>query len=154
MANSNRVLVLVANGFREVAVLPCVACLRHAGVETWLVGLKGASVVGAHGIAITADAPLSEAPPGSPLTLIVIPGGQRCTRALLTDPRVHNLLQETIARGGEVAVLAGAEHLVDQMVGGAAAFRHQGKKGLEAFMRDCVAAIGLQTPPCPYGSGQ
>jgi hypothetical protein len=50
MAYNARVLVLVADGFREIAVLPCVASLRDAGVQTLLVGLKGSSVTGSRAL--------------------------------------------------------------------------------------------------------
>ncbi|MDT8304436.1 MAG: DJ-1/PfpI family protein [Anaerolineae bacterium] len=145
MIRTARVLVLVADGFREMAVLPCVTSLRNAGVETLLVGLK-ADVRGAHGIAVTADTLLGELPPEPEETLVVIPGGLRCTRALLTDPRVHQLLEETLDHGGDVAVLAGAERLVDETVAGAESFRHQGKLGLEAFLQACVAEMGHGRP--------
>lgn len=145
MTSNARVLVLVADGFREMAVLPCVTSLRNAGVKTLLVGLKG-SVRGTQGIAVTADALLGETPPDGADTLVVIPGGLRCTRALLTDPRVHQLLEDTMVQGGEVAVLAGAERLVDEAIAGAVAFRHQGKLALEAFLQACVAELGHGRP--------
>jgi hypothetical protein len=145
MIGDARVLVLVADGFREMAVLPCVTSLRNAGVKTVLVGLKR-SVRGAQGIAVTADALLGEMPPGEGDTLVVIPGALRCTKALLTDPRVHQLLAETIAHGGEVGVLSEAERLVDAAVSGAATFRHQGKQRLERFLQTCVAELGHDRP--------
>lgn len=148
MAYNTRVLVLVADGFREIAVLPCVASLRDAGVHTLLVGLKGSSVTGSQGIAVTADTLLGEMVAEETETMVVIPGGPRCTRALLTDPRVHQLLADTMAHGGEVAVLAGAERLVDEAIAGAQSFRHQGQRELEPFMWECVATVaGLHLPP-------
>lgn len=65
---------------------------------------------------------------------------------LLTGPRVHQLLAETIAHGGEVRVLSAAERLVDAAVSGAAIFRHQGKQGLEGFLQACVAELGHGRP--------
>jgi hypothetical protein len=148
MAYNARVLVLVADGFREIAVLPCVASLRDAGVQTLLVGLKGNSVTGSQGIAVTADTLLGEMPVEETGTMVVIPGGPRCTRSLLTDPRVHQLLADTMAHGGEVAVLDGAERLVDEAIAGAEKFRHQGQQELEPFMWECVATVaGLHLPP-------
>jgi putative intracellular protease/amidase len=142
-----QVLVLLADGFREVAVLPCVASLRNAGVKTMLVGLKGSSVTGAQGIAVHPDALLSEMPAEEGETMVVVPGGPRCTRALLTDPRVHALLQEAVAHGGAVVVLSGAEQLVDQAIAGAATFHHQGRRELEPFLWECVGAVmGLHGP--------
>lgn len=141
MAYDARVLVLIADGFRELVVLPCVATLREAGVKTMLVGLKP-TVRGANGIAVTADVLLGAMTAEEGDSMVVIPGGASCARALLTDPRVHLLLQDTMAHGGEVAVLSGAERLVDEMVPGAADFRHQGKSRLDAFMHACVANLG------------
>jgi putative intracellular protease/amidase len=143
-----QVLVLLADGFREVAVLPCVASLRNAGVKTMLVGLKGSSVTGAQGIAVHTDVLLSEMPAEEGETMVVVPGGPRCTRALLTDPRVHQLLAHAVAHGGNVAVLAGAERLVDKAIAGAATFHHQGERELESFLWESVGAMmGLQGPP-------
>jgi putative intracellular protease/amidase len=148
VAYNARVLVLVADGFREITVLPCVASLRDAGVQTLLVGLKGSSVTGSQGIALTADTLLGEMPAQETETMVVIPGGPRCTRALLTDPRVHQLLADTMAHGGEVAVLTGAERLVDEAIAGAEKFRHQGQQELEPFMWECVATVArVHLPP-------
>jgi putative intracellular protease/amidase len=153
VAYNARVLVLVADGFREIAVLPCVASLRDAGVQTLLVGLKGSRVTGSQGISVTADSLLGEMPAEGTETMVVIPGGPRCTRALLTDPRVHQLLADTVAHGGEVAVLAGAERLVDEAIAGAQSFRHQGQQELEPFMWECVATVAGQYLPPGGDSG-
>ncbi len=140
IASNARVLVLVADGFREMAVLPCVASLRDAGVQTLLVGLKDC-VTGSQGIAVAADTLLGEMAAQEARMMVIIPGGARCTRALLTDPRVHQLLADTVAQGGEVAVLAGAEQLVDEAIAGAEGFRHQGQQELEPFMRECIGDL-------------
>lgn len=148
MVENARVVLLLADGFRETEVFPCVASLRNAGVKTLLVSVKGSSVTGAQGIAVAADALLSDIPAEVAETMVVIPGEARCARTLLTDPRVHHLLQETVALGGEVAVLSGAERLVDQAVSGAVAFHHQGGRELESFLWECVGAVtGLLGPP-------
>jgi hypothetical protein len=53
-----------------------------------------------------------------------------------------------MAHGGEVAVLSGAERLVDEAIAGAETFHHQGRRELEPFLWECVGAvIGLHGPP-------
>lgn len=115
-ARTQRGLVLVADGFDEPATICCVRTFRDAGLAIALVGLPGGPVTGNRGITLHPDMSLDRALQEDTATLIVIPGGRRSAMALLTDPRVHHLMQATAASGGKVAVLGraveGAERLL------------------------------------------
>ena len=50
------VYVLLADGFEEIEALTPVDILRRGGVEVTTVGITGRTVMGSHGIAVTADA--------------------------------------------------------------------------------------------------
>jgi hypothetical protein len=50
------IIVLLAEGFEEIEALTPVDMMRRAGLEVKTVGIGGKTVVGAHGIAVVADA--------------------------------------------------------------------------------------------------
>lgn len=115
-ARTQRGLVLVADGFNEQTAICCVRALRDAGIAVALVGLPAGLVTGNRGITLHPDLSLDELPLDVASALVVIPGGRRSATALLTDPRVHHLVEATAASGGKVAVLGtaveGAERLL------------------------------------------
>jgi putative intracellular protease/amidase len=103
-----RGLVLVADGFDEHVAVCCLRLLRDAGIAAALVGLPAGLVTGNRGIAVSPDLSLDEVPAGCAADLVVIPGGRRSATSLLTDPRVHHLVEATASSGGKVAVLGTA----------------------------------------------
>lgn len=115
-ARTQRGLVLVADGFDEQTAIYCVRALRDAGIAVALVGLPAGLVTGNRGISVQPDLSLDELPLDVSSALVVIPGGRRSAAALLTDPRVHDLVEATAASSGKVAVLGtaveGAERLL------------------------------------------
>ena len=68
------VYILLGEGFEEIeAIVPC-DLLRRAGVPVRLVGLRGLTVTGSHGIKVGADLTVDEMPLED-MELLMLPGG-------------------------------------------------------------------------------
>lgn len=79
------VYILLADGFEEAEALVPADLLRRAGAEVALVGVTGAVVTGAHGIAVVSDLSTEQVKTDN-MELLVIPGGL---------PGVENLAAST-----------------------------------------------------------
>jgi len=105
----NRVIILIAPGFDEEAVIHCLCQMRQQGTAVDLVGAPKNCVVGASGLAVRPDhslAYLQHVTNGGHAGILVIPGGPACAIHLLSDPRVHQAIKRTIASGGIVATMS------------------------------------------------
>ena len=89
--------------------------LREEGAKVVVIGLTNQSVRGKHGLEMTPDVSIDEAPPASALDGIVIPGGWAPDK-LRRHPRVLQLVRDldslgkviaTICHGGWVPISAG-----------------------------------------------
>ena len=98
------VLILIAPGFDEKLVVSSLSSLRETGIAVSLVGLTPGLIRSGHGLWVRADYALSELPPTVMPLLVFIPGNQQCAAALVSDPRVYQLLEKTLAQDGVVAV--------------------------------------------------
>ncbi len=90
--------ILCAAGYAETSVQQATLWLAQAGIEPIFLGLKSGSIPGAAGDAVPAAALISffvgeEAIRPLPDGLLLA-GGAACGRQLLTDPRVHLLVQQ------------------------------------------------------------
>ena len=103
--NSRRSLILIADGFEEQSTIGCVHAFRGAGVSASRVALTAGPVKGSRGIVLQPDFSLDQVAPEQRAHLAILPGERRCTAALLTDPRVHRLLERIVRGGGRVALL-------------------------------------------------
>jgi putative intracellular protease/amidase len=110
----SRVLVLIAPGFEEATTIRCLDQMRQACLQVSLVALSAGLVTGWHGLSVQSDLTLDQVNANEPCKMVVLPGGQMCATALLTDPRVHRLLNTVIAQDGVVAVLKTAVPLITQ----------------------------------------
>jgi putative intracellular protease/amidase len=109
-APGKRVLILLAPGFAERQVIHHTTCMRESGVPTALVGLSTQPVSGQQGIAVQPDCSLNDLSSETAYPLILMSGGYQYISSLLADPRVHQLLANTLEQNGYVAAneLAGA----------------------------------------------
>ncbi|HRQ40113.1 MAG TPA: DJ-1/PfpI family protein [Chloroflexota bacterium] len=134
---NNRIVILLAPGFEETAVVYCMEHMREAGLPVSLVGLSAGILKGLHGLAVRPDYSLDQLSPETVHQGVIMPGGPACVSALLTDPRVHRLLDVTIQNSGFVAVLATAVPLftqsVSQLTTAAPHFIRQGEMGITEF---------------------
>ena len=68
------VYVFLGNGFEEMEALSACDILRRGGVEVQTLSVSGQPVLGAHGIPVLADLPVSEASRDN-VDMVVLPGG-------------------------------------------------------------------------------
>lgn len=106
-APSPRCCVLLADGFEELEAVTVIDVLRRADVQVVILGTKGRTPRGAHGIVLQADALLAEHATGS-FDLVVLPGGMPGAAALRDDPAVQQLLKRQHAAGRAVAAICAA----------------------------------------------
>ena len=101
-----QIILLLADGFDEVAVCIALATLRQAGLAVSLVGLRSRRVKGAQGLVIVPDTSLDrllETP--SPILTLILPGKTGYLARLRPDPRVGTLLRQCIAEKAIVVSL-------------------------------------------------
>ncbi|MBK8989588.1 MAG: DJ-1/PfpI family protein [Chloroflexi bacterium] len=110
----NRALILVAPGFEEAAAVYCLTHLRKASLPVSLVGLASGQVTGWYGLSVRPDLTLDEVEDYGAPKLVVISGGRQCATMLLTDPRVHRLLNMLIEQEGRVGVMRTAVPVIAQ----------------------------------------
>jgi putative intracellular protease/amidase len=111
------VLILIADQFAEVTVIACLTALRERGLRVLLVGVTPGLVRGCQGVMVQPDATLGQLAQYAQIQsrLFILSGGARCAVHLLTDPRVHRLIEVVWQAGGGVAALHGAEQIAVQM---------------------------------------
>lgn len=110
------VLLLIAPGFEEGPVTYCIENMRQAGLAILLIGLSPSLIRSQHGMAVRPDALLGQLPPVMDHRLVIIPGGVQCASALLAEPRVHRLIEETVARGGYLAATMTAQEILSTAI--------------------------------------
>lgn len=109
---ARHVLILLLPGFDAGFVMECVRLLREAGIEVTLVGSSKQDVRSRFGVAVRPDKTLNEVRVQSARTVLLIPDAEEGA-ALLTDPRVHELVRHTIMLGGVImAAEAVSPHLL------------------------------------------
>ncbi len=101
------VCVLLANGFEELEATALVDVLRRAGVSVTTLGVEGREVTGAHGLALRADALLSEAR-HRPWDMVILPGGMPGAATLKDNAAVQELLKAQNAAGKRLAAICAA----------------------------------------------
>lgn len=109
------VLILLAPGFEEIVIIYLLTAMREMGLQVSLVGLTAGLVNGLYGLAVRPDYSFEQLKTGMPYQLIIIPGGRQCTSSLVTDPRVHRLLDATLRNSGYVAATSTAEPILTQI---------------------------------------
>lgn len=109
------VFILVARDFREGTIVYLLERLRRAGISVSLVGLSDRLIKGYHGMEIRPDLSLGQLPPTSDHELLILPDGQACVAALLADPRVVQLIDDTLLNQGLVAAMPEAEVMLEQL---------------------------------------
>ncbi len=105
-----KVIVLLAEGFEEIEAVTPIDFLRRGGVEVYMAGVTGSVVKGSHGISLTADGSLSNAPGDA--DAIVIPGGMPGAENLACSTDVLNLIESVFGKGGLVAAICASPGVV------------------------------------------
>ena len=113
-SENGRILILIAPGFEEGATVLCLERLREAGLPVSLIGLSAGLLTGLHGLTVRPDYSLDQLSLTVPRRLIVVSGGRQSAASLLSDPRVHQLLNATLEASGYAAAMSSAETCLAQ----------------------------------------
>ncbi len=101
------IYLFLADGFEEIEALCPLDLLRRANLEVTTVGVTGKTVIGAHGIAVTADIAETEFTPAD-LSMIILPGGMPGTKNLDASLAVHRALDFAVANKKPIAAICAA----------------------------------------------
>lgn len=85
------IYVFLAEGFEEIEALAPVDILHRGGIEVQTVGVTGKTVIGSHGIAVTADITI-DGVDEKQVSGIVLPGGMPGTLNLEKNAGVQRLI--------------------------------------------------------------
>lgn len=118
-ATRNKAAILVAPEFNEESTIQCLCQMRQKGLAVDLVGTMAGVFKGLHGIAICPDISLSQLAESvaTDFQLLVFPDGGKSIAALLSDPRVHELIVAVLNQGGFVAAMSPAVRQILATVG-------------------------------------
>ncbi len=101
------VILFLANGFEEIEALTPADVLRRAGIDVLTVGIGGRTVLGAHGIAVTADTDDAHLPEAAP-EMVILPGGMPGASNLDASPVVDAVLTRATRDGAFLAAICAA----------------------------------------------
>jgi 4-methyl-5(b-hydroxyethyl)-thiazole monophosphate biosynthesis len=108
-------LLIVANGFEEMEAVQTLCRLRQTGICVKSIGLTSGLVDGAHGIWLMPDLTLADLE-GSvniqSIRMVILSQSDQGTSCLETEPRLHRLLQQTLAQGGHLAANQESERIL------------------------------------------
>ena len=108
------VFILLADGFEEAEAIVPADLLRRAGAEVALVGVTGAVVTGAHGIAVTCDRELEQVDPKE-MELLMLPGGLGGVENIGASPAAMALIRTAADCGCYVAAICAAPSLLGKL---------------------------------------
>ena len=98
------VYVFLGNGFEEMEALSACDILRRGGVEVQTLSVSGQPVLGAHGIPVLADLPVTEASRDN-VDMVVLPGGWGGVQAIEASEAAMALTKWAWDEGKYVAAI-------------------------------------------------
>ena len=101
------IYLFLANGFEEIEALAPLDLLRRAGLEVTTVGIGGDTVMGAHGIPVTADIPEGMFADAAP-DMVILPGGMPGAKNLDESRTVDTALKVAVKRNAFIAAICAA----------------------------------------------
>ena len=101
------IYLFLANGFEEVEALAPLDLLRRAGLSVTTVGIGGETIVGAHGIPVTADIPDVMYRDSRP-DMVILPGGMPGATHLDESKTVDAALRAAAASDAYLAAICAA----------------------------------------------
>jgi hypothetical protein len=96
---------LFVDGFEERETIIPLCLLRQAGLCARSVGLTSGLVSSAHGVWLMPDLTLADLDDWTntmSISVVILPEGRQSLARLETDPRVHKLLRQVVARNGQI----------------------------------------------------
>lgn len=100
--------VLLADGFEEIEALTPVDLLRRAGCHVVTIAVAQNPVMGAHGIAVTADRTADAVDLSAPFDLVLFPGGMPGATNLDENPFTDVILSAAAEHGAVVSAICAA----------------------------------------------
>ena len=104
---SQKILMILAEGFEETEAIAVADVLRRAGLDLTLAGLTAQLVTGAHKIAVKADCTLAEIKPVD-FDAVVLPGGMPGSTHLRESEAVMQAVKTVYGKGGIAAAICAA----------------------------------------------
>jgi len=98
-------LIFLADGFEEAEAIVTLSLLRQAGLCVKSVGLTTGLVSSAYGVWLMPDLTLGDLDRltnTTSISAVILPGGRQSLARLENDPRVHRLLRQVVAQGGQI----------------------------------------------------
>ena len=141
------VYLFLADGFEEIEALTPTDLLRRAGVTVTTVGVTGKTVVGSHGIPVTADVTAAEAEDmlsrGIVPTMVILPGGMPGSKNLDESETVETFLQSAISADAYIAAICEAPMILGKrgLLNGKRAVCYP---GFESYLK----GASVRTSPC------
>lgn len=107
-AKHNRcTLIVITDGFDETETITYLSLLRRAGLCVKSVGLTSGLVASAHGVKLVPDLALADIDglaDSATIGAVILPEGGQTLSRLESDPRVHRLLRQVAAQGGQIVI--------------------------------------------------
>ena len=101
------IYMFLAEGFEEVEALAPLDIIRRAGLEITTVGVGAKTVVGSHGIPVTADITAEELADNAP-EMVILPGGMPGTKNLDANETVHKVIADAVKNGAYLCAICAA----------------------------------------------
>ena len=104
---SQKILMILAEGFEETEAIAVADVLRRAGLDLTLAGLASLLVAGAHKIAVKADCLLADVNAAG-FDAVVLPGGMPGSTHLRESDAVMQVVKTVYGKGGIAAAICAA----------------------------------------------
>ena len=98
------VLLPIAAGFSEEAVIRSLSLLRSQCIRVWLVGEIEGGVRGNYGVTLQTDYSWRSLPELAAESVVLLTGSIRNVRSLFNNPSFHFMLNEIVRDGGKIGV--------------------------------------------------
>lgn len=99
--------MFLAEGFEEAEAIGCLDVVRRAGIDVKTVSIGEKTVLGSHGIGVSADILKNELDLDK-MTGIILPGGMPGTTNLQNDETVQNAITVCVKKGLLLAAICAA----------------------------------------------
>ncbi len=111
----DNVAILLMPGFEEGTAVFCADKLRNAGLPVSVIGTSNQPIKGTHGIMIQPDTSIGDIKPDQFYRIVVVSGGRQHISASMIDPRIYQLLRQTVEANGYIAPIARAKEFLEDV---------------------------------------
>lgn len=129
--------MLLVDGFDEVDTITVLGTLRRVGLCVKTAAMTGGLICGAYGVWLKPDGTLTDLcdlvasqVPG----VVILPESRPCLSKLEKDPRFHQVIEQVLARGGQIAAGAAGIRLAKRIA-------TQGRQMAASLQSDCSGLI-------------